>query len=363
MLEIINQRLMSLKVLLPFEGCQGLDFVVLESEFGDTVTKDRFTYNIPAHAEVHDPRTPKPKKPIVETREMVITVVDMGNEPIRGATVRFGMLDNSGSEHKTDENGVARSETAPVYGDRVVSVVDVEVTAPGYRRAEWGIGSASGVNGYRLLLAPITKGTTINESGKPLADIWISSEWFRFRTDGLLRHHEYGERDNDWSDDAGHFILDTAMTLRNNKGSVLLAAVDNSISNMAFAFVPASKLNEPQKLVLKAACKIKGVCLFEGVSENSQIVAMVEDAQGRRLASVSPLTRSDGETMRAEFRLRLPEGQYFLKSRGSSSRPPFSVPSLPPFSVSSLPPFSVPLLIKKGQHELDFGTVNVSISP
>jgi len=264
--------------------------------------------------------------------------VDMARQPIRGATVRLRMLDGRDLDQvETNDNGVARSDKAP-------SRVSIEVTALNHREANWILFPSH--SEIRVLLAPTTTGTAKDESAEPLANVWITSEAFRFRADGLVSipHRRYAESRHDWSDDAGHFTLDSELTLRSREQPVLLAAVDDSISNMAFTFVSASDLRQPQELVLKATCEVKGICVFEGVSEPSRIGATIEDELGRRFASVDSLTHSEGETTRAAFRLRLPEGQYRLKSRGSAFHPPFSVP----------------LSIKRGQQELDFGAVSVA---
>ena len=316
-----------------------VDFEILASEFGDVVTSDRFSYEIPGHAQVHDVSKPADSKKLGKLRPMSVTVIGIDEKPIEGATVRFQTTDGEEVETvTTDDKGVAKTSQAPTN-------VSIDVTAPNHRRADWTNGPQS--NEFRVILAPTTTGTTNSVAGEPIADAWITSELLRFRPDGLayIPRHAFANRENDWSDKSGEFVLRTGLTtLRRIDESIRLAAVDDSVDNMAFALVPALDLGKPLNLALKPVCRVQGSFVFDNVAQESEFHARIEDASGRHIAGATPSVRTENTKTHVTFKLRLPEGRYQLRSRGSSF----------------YPAFSVSLVIQPEQRQLDFGSIPIA---
>ena len=312
------------------------DFEVLSAEFGDLVTSDRFVYEIPKHARVHDASKPKALKPIGETRTLTVNVVGIDGNPISGANIRFQTRDRQQIESVvTGKDGVGQSKKVPMD-------VLIDVTAPGYRSASWINGPGRGET--RVILAPATTGTTNDVAGAAVADVWITSRGLGFRPDGLVQipRHEFADRENDWSDKSGRFVLSTQLKLlRRFDQQIPVAAVDDTVDNMAFAFVPASHLGRHLDLTLRPACHVAGEIVFDDEFGDKRHLALVVDEQGRQLAVVTPSVRKEAVKTQLAFKLRLPEGSYRLKSLPSASHPAFSIP----------------LTIKPEQVEFNFGVI------
>jgi len=319
------------------------DFVVLSAEYGETVTADRFQFDIPENAEVVDSRKPKPvPAPPTKTREVTVTVVDLNENPIHNAVVRFATKrGNELDRVTTDAKGIAASAKAPADD------VSIQVSAPSYRKASWLIWS--GGKEHRVRLAPVTHGIARNEAGEPLGDIWITSKPFGFGQTGLpqIPRHESAQRENDWSDGDGKFVLDTELTLRGSTRKVRLVAVDDDARQMAFAFVSPTDLNKPQTLTLNRTCEVQAEFVLENAAQKARVHAIVKDSEGREVAQVVPAQRLEDGKLYATFKLRLPAGnKYFLVSRPSPL----------------YPQFALPIDLEKERGAVDLGSIDIAAS-
>jgi thiol-disulfide isomerase/thioredoxin len=320
-----------------------LDFRILEAEWGKPLPAELFRYEIPEGAEVHDRQQPKPEKPVVTaTREISVKVVGVDRQPVPGATVRLSGTRGGGELDRVtvDEEGVARSAKAPDDD------VGIAVEAAGLRPARWVLGRT--YNGIEVILAPQTRGTTVDERGTPIPTVWITSDRLQVRADGMpyVPHGQSTFDPPDWSDADAQFSLRKSLTLRNVDTPVPLIAMDERAERMAIEFLTPGKLGEEQKLVLNPVCRVHGLYLLEGVTEAEAVNASLAAENGQHLGSVQLKTEVTPGGLQAELNLRLPPGNYSLAARQSSR----------------YPGFTTPITIAAGQHELDLGAFTVPAS-
>jgi thiol-disulfide isomerase/thioredoxin len=318
-----------------------LDFNVLEADWGRELPNGLFEYEIPAGAELHDPKQPKAEEPPVADRTIVVHVVDTAEKPVSGASVLFRDVRTlrEFDRVKSDENGIARSGKLPDEN------VAIQVEAGDFRAAEWVVGR--GVSEHRIILAPHTSGLTLNDGASPLPDVWITSEPIMFRADGLPHPpNGSGGRAPNRSDQHGRFELKSRLTLRDLDRPVPIVAIDRSIERMAVRFLSPRELADPQTMILKPVCDIRGVCLLEKVTDELKLSTDILADNGQQIGSVPAKTSITAAGLQAEFHLRLPPGNYSLQSRKSSRSPAFTLP----------------VAVAAGQRELDLGTTRIPAS-
>lgn len=317
-----------------------IDFEILSAEFGEAVDAERFVYNIPRRAHVHDTTKPKTLEPITNTRPMKVAVTNVAGEPVPAATVHFQSKDGQSIESVvTDDSGVATSQNVPAN-------VLISVSAQGHRAARWIHGPRS--NESYIVLAPTTKGTAKDTSGLPVPDALITSQELRFREDGMayLPRHEYATRENDWSTESGEFKLTTELNVFRRDRSIPVIAVDDSVDKMAITSVPVSQLNQRLEFTLQPICRVEGQFVFKTVGAKLAFDAYVIDQAGHEIARVNPSVRVKDNNTIVAFKLRLPPGRYELRGRGTTS----------------YPDFSVPLPIPSEKRQFNFGSIEVGSS-
>jgi len=297
-----------------------LDFKVLEAKYGSAVAEEQFRYQIPADAEVRDDNRPETKPgPLAKTREITVRVVDLANQAVPNASVRLRARRSIRELDvvTTDAKGVARSSKAPQ--DDVV----LGIQASGLRPATWVVGNASDL---RAALAPQTRGTAVDERGTPIAAAWITNEAPQVRVDGFAYIPERGFTGENWSDDDGRFELTSNLTLRNQNDRVPFIAIDPDGDRMAIRIVPAGELGQPRKLVLEPVRRVHGHGFLEGTTESEEIRPSLQTAGGETIASVTTRTHVTPDGLQVDFQLRLPPGDYVLKTRDSSYHAGFTIP-------------------------------------
>ncbi len=316
-----------------------VDFKVLAEKFGSDVDERQFKFEIPAGAKVRDNQKPEAEPPPpTKTREITVTVIDVANQPVPNATVRIPASRLRDLDVvTTDEDGVARSAKAPEGN------ASVHITAPGFRPVTWIMGN---VDKLRAIITPQTIGVTVDEQGNPVAGAWLPHRTPQLRADGFVWFPDRvfsGDRE-DWSGDDGRFTLKTDLTLRSLKRTAPLIAYDPDLKKIAIRIVPARELGQPQKLVLRPICKVHGHCLLEGMTEAVDIWPWLETSAGETVASVTTRHELTPDGLRIDFQLRLPPGDYVLKSERSSYHSGFSIP----------------ITVPRGRDDLDLGTKTVS---
>lgn len=317
------------------------DFKVLEAEWGRKLPEELFDYEIPPGAEIHDPQQPKAEEPPTATRSLTVNLVDMQGKPVAGASVMFRAqrVLREFDRVKANEDGMARSNKLP--DENIV----VQIEADGFRPAVWVVGRSS--SEHKVILAPRTRGVALDESGSPLPRAWITSGPVSFRADGLP-HPPTGAdiRAPDYSDERGRFELRNSLTIRNLEAPVSLIALDPSLERMSIRFLSPRELDDQQTMILRQVCDIRGACLLEGVTEPLQLNASIIADNGQQIGSVPTKTSVTATGLRAEFRFRLPAGNYSLQSRQSSEKSGFTLP----------------VKVTSGQRELDLGMTTVAAS-
>lgn len=315
-----------------------VDFDVLSAEFGESVARDRFQYDVPRHAKIRSVSGPKKQDAPQSLRPMKVVVKGVGDEPILGASVRFRTTEFGHIETRlTGEDGTATVTEVP-------SRVHVDVSANGYRTASWINGPRG--NESSIVLVPKTTGTTRDPSGKVIPDVWITSEAPIYRKDGVAHvpRHEFAGVQNDWSDEAGRFALTQSLTIFNRDEEIPIVAIDDSGEQMSISFVPPSRLAKPLELILRPVCHVHGEFVFEAVDGVLDLSAEVLDSKGRRIARLTPRVRLDDGQAIVSLKVRLPPGCYQLKSYGAPSRPDFCIP----------------LVVAPDRKELDFGSIPIA---
>ncbi|HWB07863.1 MAG TPA: TIGR03067 domain-containing protein [Pirellulales bacterium] len=313
-----------------------MDFKILAEKYGRDVDEKQFQIQIPAGAKVRDNHEPKAEPPPPKTREITVTVVDVAGNPIPKASVRLSASQvRDWDVVATDEQGVARSAKAPA--DKVT----VQITAAGFRPVTWIMGD---VNELRAIMVPLSPGVVVEE-GKPVADAWITNESLQIRADGFtyVPNRDWDGRDDDWSNSEGRFELKSNLTLRRHDAVIPIIAVHPDRDKMAIRFVPASDLGRQQELALENVCHIHGHCQFEGMTESVEVGIGLESSAGQYIGFLSTRRELTPEGLRVDFQVRVPPGDYVLKS-GRSSRHSG---------------FSIPVTVRAGENELDLGTTTV----
>jgi beta-lactamase regulating signal transducer with metallopeptidase domain len=315
-----------------------MHFKILAEKYGSAVDEKQFQITIPAGAKIHqDEDAAAEPPPPAKTREIKFTVVDVAGNPIRDASVRLpaNRLRDFDAV-TTDENGVARSAKAPA--DNAL----VQIAAAAHRPATWIVGGDTGE--LRVILVPQSAGVVVDK-GRPAAGAWITSAGLQFRVDGLpvFPQREWDGASKDWSDDAGRFELKTELTVRQPDGRIPLIAVDPDMVKMAIRVVPLRDLGQPQELALQPVCRVHGQSLLLGMTEDVPVSVDLESATGENLGFLATRRKLTPEGLRVDFEMRLPPGDYDLKSRPSAHAAGFSIP----FQVSH------------GKSELDLGIKTV----
>jgi beta-lactamase regulating signal transducer with metallopeptidase domain/thiol-disulfide isomerase/thioredoxin len=313
------------------------DFTILEGKYGGDVDERQFRYEIPPDARISDDSQPDAEPPPpAQTREITVNVVDVADQPISGASVRLPASRlRDWDTVSTDEQGVARSAKAPAGN------VSVRITADGYRPVSWIMGD---VNELRAIMVPRTRGIVM-EGGQPAADAWITNESLQIRADGItyIPQRDWDGRDKDWTDRDGSFELKTNLTLRGHDVLVPFIAVHPSADRMAIRFVPARDLASPRKLELERVCHVRGQCLLRGMTESVAVSLGLETSSGQSIGFMAPRKKLTPEGLLLGFQVRLPPGDYLLKSRASSHHAGIEIP----------------IAIPAGQAELNLPTADV----
>ncbi|MDB5340841.1 MAG: mecR [Planctomycetaceae bacterium] len=311
-----------------------VDFKVLEQKFGSDVSQEQFHVQIPEGATVRTKEGPT-TKPAVEpakTREITVRTVDLAGQPIPKASVRLRAtteireLDSVTS----DEQGVAHSAKAPA------GMVLVEVHAEGFRSARVVLGGGPEL---KMILVPITSGTTVDETGNPINDAWITNEQLFFRADGMVtvRSNFGSNRQMEaWSTTNGEYQLKSSLTVRKAESQIPFAAIDPTLEKMAIAVVPAGELHTPQKLVLRPVTHVKGHCLLEGVKESVPVGISVETSKGIFIGQLTTKHALTPDGLRVDFELRIPAGEYVLKSRKTPEHAGFDFPLAVPVNQKEM---------------------------
>lgn len=314
-----------------------MDFEVLSEQYGDDVDVQQFQIEIPAGAAVRtDDEPDEEPAPATETRQLSFRVDDVAGRPIPHATVRLPA--NRLHDYDvvtTDEQGVATSLKVPLEAASVL------ITADGFRPAHWIAGT---VDELHAILVPQSSGLVVYR-GHPVADAWVTSELLQVRADGYVYvpARDWDGRDDDWSIADGSFQLLKELTLRSRDAVVPLVAVDPDRTAMAIRFVPAAELGQPQELTLQPVCHVTGHCLLAGMTESIPIAVALETPAGISLGGLSVRRELTGQGLRVDFQLRLPPGQYLLRSQ----QPP------------QQPGFVIPFTIGDGQEKVDLGTTTI----
>lgn len=298
------------------------DFTVLAAAYGKAVDEKQFQYQIPAEAEVEDDEKPAVEPPPpAETREITVRVVDVADRPVPNARVKFRAVQTLQQYDlvTTDEQGLTRSSKAPR------DYVSLEIEADGFRPAGWIMGTG-GKNELRAFLIPNSPGWTVDERNRPVADAWVNNEPTKFRADGIVsvpgryRHDKGG-----WSSSDGAFELHSELTVRRPDALLPYIAVDEEQEMMAIEFLRADRLGQPQTLVLQPVHRVQGHFLLKGITIGLMKVGLtLETPTGERIAGVNTKHELTSDGLRLDFQLRLPPGEYVLKSRASSQHAGFT---------------------------------------
>lgn len=290
-------------------------FEVVKAAYGDAVDRGQFHVELPDDVQPPQdkPRPPAPPKP---TREITVRAIGVDGEPIAGAVVRLP----AGAEQDhdvvtTDADGMARSPKAPP-GD-----VTVRLAAEGRRPALWILGDSK----LTAVLAPETSGACVDEEGQGVAGAWIPNRPITFRADGIVPDASW-MRGQDQADDRGNFLLTSELTLRRPDGTVVLVAVDPRRERMAILRLPVAELGNPQQLVLRKLHRVRGSCLFQGLTELRRIDPLLTTEQGEPIGDVMVRREATPEGVRADFELWLPPGRYVLVERRASDHAGFQIP-------------------------------------
>ncbi len=307
-----------------------MDFKILKDKYGSDVDEQQFKFKIPAGAKVQDDQKPDVEPPPpAKTREITVTVMDVAGKPIPHATVRlprwlFSDLDVM----TTDDNGIARSSKAPVDN------VTVQINANGFRPVTWIMGD---VNELRAIMVPVSLGVVVDE-GQPVADAWITNASLQIRADGYayVPARDWDGRDGDWSDRAGRFDLKTDLTLRRRDAVVPFVSINPDRDKMAIRFVPAGELGKQQELGLQSVCHVYGHCLLEGMTESVEVGLRLESSAGQNIGFLSTRRELMPAGLRVDYQLRVPPGNYLLKSRQTSHHAGFTIPVTVPANKTEL---------------------------
>lgn len=316
------------------------DFQVLEAVYGVAVDEKQFQYEIPAEAEVDDDaKPPVEPPPPAETREITVHVVDVADRPVPNARIKYRAVLSLQvfDVVMTDEQGMAKSSKPPREN------VGLEIEAAGFRPASWVIGTAG--NEMRAFLVPDSPGWTVDERNRPVADAWITNEPVSFRADGIVTivgRKPYSFKGG-WSSSDGSFELHSKLTVRRPDALLPYIAVDEQQEMIAIEFLRADRLGQPQTLVLQPVHRIHGHFLLEGMTEAMQIGLTLETPTGERIAGVGTKSEQRSDGLRLDYQLRLPPGEYVLKSRARSQHAGFTTS----FSL------------KSGDGDLDLGTKEI----
>ena len=317
-----------------------MDFKVLSEKYGSDVDDKQFHIEIPPGAKVREEDKPDAEPPLpAKTREITVTVVDVSGKPIPKATVQLpaSRLRNH-DVVTTDEQGIAKSFKAPADD------VTVQITADGFRPVTWIMGD---VNELRAIMTPQTTGVVV-DGGKPVADAWITNESLQIRADGYtyVPNREWDGRDDAWSGADGTFNLKSNLTLRRTDAVVPLISINPDRDKMAIRFVKANELGQPQPLALQGTCHVTGRCLLTGVTQSVKVGMALTTPNDQYIGSLSPRRELTSEGLRVDYQLRLPPGDYVLKTGQSSHHSGFTIP----------------VTIPNGKTELDLGTKVVPAS-
>ena len=220
--------------------------------------------------------------------------------------------------------------------------MSVHITAAGFRPVTWIMGD---VDELRAIMVPLSPGVVVDE-GKPVADAWITNEPLQIRADGFtyVPQRDWDGRDKDWSTSDGHFELKANLTLRRTDALVPLVAVNPNRDRMEIRFVPAVELGKRQELALQPVCRVHGRCLLQGMMESVEVDNILESASGQSIGFLTTRRTLTPAGLQVDFEMRLPPGDYVLKSRRSSHHAGFTIP----------------VLVPTGKNDLDLGTKTVS---
>jgi beta-lactamase regulating signal transducer with metallopeptidase domain/thiol-disulfide isomerase/thioredoxin len=315
-----------------------MDFKILAEKYGDAVDATQFKVEIPAGAKVRESDTPEAEPTATtNTREITVTVVDVEGQPIPKATVRLPASQLRDHDvAATDEQGIAKSSKAPA--DKVT----LQITAAGFRPVTWILGD---VNELRAIMTPKSPGVVVDQ-GKPVAEAWITNRSLQIRADGYtyVPSRDWDGRDDDWSGPDGNFALKSNLTLRRTDAVVPLIAVNPNRDKMAIRFVKASELGQQQELALQDTCLVTGHCLLTEMTEPVEVGLSLTTSTDQYIGFLSTRRELTKEGLRVDYQLRMPPGDYLLKSGQTAHHSGFTIP----------------VTIPSGKAELNLGTKSVS---
>jgi hypothetical protein len=140
--------------------------------------------------------------------------------------------------------------------------------------------------------------------------------------------------------------MKTPLTLRRSSVDVSLIAIHPDHDKMAIRMVPVGELSERHELTVRKSSHVRGHCLLTGMTESVDVDLSLESAEGGSIGSLTTRRELTPDGLRVDYQLRLPPGDYVLKSRESPRHAGFTIP------------FTVP----EGTPQLDLGTRGVPIS-
>jgi thiol-disulfide isomerase/thioredoxin len=115
---------------------------------------------------------------------------------------------------------------------------------------------------------------------------------------------------------------------------------------MAIRFVKAGELGQQQELALQTTCHVTGRCLLTDMSESVEVGIALTTSADQYIGFLSTRRELTKEGLRVDYQLRMPPGDYLLKSSQTSHHSGFTIP----------------VTIPSGRAELDLGTESVSLA-
>jgi hypothetical protein len=282
------------------------------------------SYAIPDGARVHDAIGNKDYtqgRPVIKkTKPLAVTVRDVFDQPIEGATVTVTPYSSSRDEAKpaplvklSDAKGEAHFDAVPD------DVLGMTVSKPEMRPTTIILGDGQEIKMY---LTPLTTGTVTDVEGRPLqnAFVHIVTQGFEF-SKGLIKRPPTEIRDSSAIAANGRFEYTQDLTLRRLNEPLMFVAYSEEGRRMAVRTVMPQELVKPLVFELRPAALVTvELALPAGAPPATQVGALWTDPEGRRIAYSPAAMHNDPatNTLRGAMTGRFPPGKYQLRIGGTA---------------------------------------------
>ena len=303
-------------------------FKTTRFELGKPLPEAAMRYEIPDGAWVIDDIAGKQftqgRVETKRTKPLKVTIRDVNDQPIAGATVNIRLnrssRDEAGKEALemlTDAEGLANFKAAPD------NVLYLQASKAGMRPSSIILGDGQELTMY---LTPRTAGKVVDAAGRALPNSFVHTVIQGIEmSQGVIKSVPTASRDSAAAGADGAYEFTQDLTLRRVSDPLMFVAYADDGRLMAIRTVKPQELTSPLDFVLQPAAEVAAEFeLPPGAPATTQIGALWTDSEGRRIAYSQAEMPRDAATdsHRGKMIGRFSPGRYQLHVHGTSETEP-----------------------------------------